>query len=556
MRSSRPRAQRGVRVSADQYPYVASSTSLTATIPDWAEEGGTAKLIERLKDPATRAKIRREMEDPNPTWENRYQSAGTWQNIQLAAIGRTRGVADTNKIAEPQVRGDAHRRSGEARRQGSVRLRLRSPVEERGSVGCVYFIIAEDDLTLALKQPWVAIGSDGSALATEGPLRSGVPHPRSFGTFPRVLGRYVRELKVISLEDAIRKMTSLPAAHSEADRSRHDCAGQDGRSRALRSGHASPIAPPSRIPSSIPSASTPSSSTAKWCSTRARTPAGGRDACCGGPMRQERLPKPACSGAAPIHHVPSLARAFPFEDIREGRPSIRQAVRPRQEAHSRRRQFAGPRLQGRRRHAALHRRASGARITDIDGNTFIDYVGSWGPMIHGHAPSGLAAALARQARLGTSFGAPSPLEVELAELVQRLVPSMERVRFVSSGTEATMSAARVARGATGRDKIIKFEGCYHGHADAFLVQAGSGALTFGTPTSPGVPAAAVAATLLARFNDLASVEKLTAANPGQIAAVIVEPVAGNMGTVRPNRVFSQACARSAIARACCSSSTR
>ena len=183
------------------------------------------------------------------------------------------------------------------------------------------------------------------------------------------------------------------------------------------------------------------------------------------------------------------------------------------------------------------RRASGARITDIDGNTFLDYVGSWGPMIHGHSPKGLAAAIARQARLGTSFGAPSPLEVELAALVQRLVPSLERVRFVSSGTEATMSAARVARGATGRDKVIKFEGCYHGHADAFLVQAGSGALTFGTPTSPGVPAAAVAGTLLARFNDLASVEKLTAANPAQIAAVIVEPVAGNMGTVAPEPGF-------------------
>jgi glutamate-1-semialdehyde 2,1-aminomutase len=183
------------------------------------------------------------------------------------------------------------------------------------------------------------------------------------------------------------------------------------------------------------------------------------------------------------------------------------------------------------------RRAAGARITDIDGNTFIDYVGSWGPMIHGHAPKGLAAAIARQAKLGTSFGAPSPLVVELAALVQRLVPSLERVRFVSSGTEATMSAARVARGVTGRDKIIKFEGCYHGHADAFLVQAGSGALTFGTPTSPGVPGPAVADTLLARFNDLGSVERLAAANAGQIAAIIIEPVAGNMGTVAPDAGF-------------------
>jgi glutamate-1-semialdehyde 2,1-aminomutase len=184
-------------------------------------------------------------------------------------------------------------------------------------------------------------------------------------------------------------------------------------------------------------------------------------------------------------------------------------------------------------------RASGARITDIDGNTFIDYVGSWGPMIHGHAPRGLTSALARQAKLGTSFGAPSPLEVELAELVRTLVPSLERVRFVSSGTEATMSAARVARGATGREKIIKFEGCYHGHADSFLVAAGSGALTFGTPTSPGVPAGAVAPTLLATFNDLDSVERVMAANPQEIAAIIVEPIAGNMGTVLPEPGFLQ-----------------
>jgi len=182
-------------------------------------------------------------------------------------------------------------------------------------------------------------------------------------------------------------------------------------------------------------------------------------------------------------------------------------------------------------------RASGSRIIDIDGNSFIDYVGSWGPMIHGHAPKALIARLARQARHGTSFGAPSPLEVELAERVRERIPSMERVRFVSSGTEATMSAARVARGATSRDKVIKFEGCYHGHADAFLVQAGSGALTFGTPTSPGVPAGAVADTLLATFNDLESVERLVTANPDQIAGLIIEPVAGNMGTVLPEPGF-------------------
>jgi glutamate-1-semialdehyde 2,1-aminomutase len=182
-------------------------------------------------------------------------------------------------------------------------------------------------------------------------------------------------------------------------------------------------------------------------------------------------------------------------------------------------------------------KASGSRITDVDGNHYIDYVMSWGPMIHGHAPSGLIRALAKQARLGTSYGAPSPLEVELAELVRSLVPSMERVRFVSSGTEATMSVARVARAATGREKIIKFEGCYHGHADGFLVQAGSGALTFGTPTSPGVPAGAVAPTLLATFNNLSSVESLVQLNPDQIAAVIIEPVAGNMGVVLPEPGF-------------------
>ena len=195
-------------------------------------------------------------------------------------------------------------------------------------------------------------------------------------------------------------------------------------------------------------------------------------------------------------------------------------------------------------------RAAGSRIIDVDGNSYIDYVMSWGPMIHGHAPSGLTRTLARQARSGTSFGAPNPLEVELAGLVRKLVPSMERVRFVTSGTEATMSVARVARAATKRDKIVKFEGCYHGHADSFLVQAGSGALTFGTPTSPGVPAGAVSNTLLASFNDLASVEQLVGANAGQIAAIIIEPVPGNMGVVLPEAGFLQGlreiCSRAGI----------
>jgi glutamate-1-semialdehyde 2,1-aminomutase len=179
------------------------------------------------------------------------------------------------------------------------------------------------------------------------------------------------------------------------------------------------------------------------------------------------------------------------------------------------------------------RRASGAHIEDVDGNTFVDYVMSWGPLIHGHAPRPLVKALTAAAKDGTSFGAPSPLEVELGERVRELMPSIERVRFVSSGTEAAMSAVRVARAATGRDRILKFEGCYHGHADAFLVKAGSGALTLGAPTSPGVTRAASADTVIAAYNDLDSVRRVFDANRDQIAAVIVEPIAGNMGVVPP-----------------------
>jgi glutamate-1-semialdehyde 2,1-aminomutase len=183
------------------------------------------------------------------------------------------------------------------------------------------------------------------------------------------------------------------------------------------------------------------------------------------------------------------------------------------------------------------KRATGSRLIDVDGNRYIDYVMSWGPLIHGHAPRGLARALGKAAADGTSFGAPTDLETRLGERVKALMPSIERLRFVSSGTEAAMSAVRVARAATRRDAIVKFEGCYHGHADAFLVKAGSGALTLGVPTSPGVPAAQAAHTLIAQYNDLASCERLCTESPDSIAAFIVEPIAGNMGLVPPAEGF-------------------
>ena len=183
------------------------------------------------------------------------------------------------------------------------------------------------------------------------------------------------------------------------------------------------------------------------------------------------------------------------------------------------------------------RRAAGATIEDADGHRYIDYVMSWGPLIHGHAPKGLVKALVQAAVNGTSFGAPTELETRLARRVAMLMPSVERIRFVSSGTEAAMSAIRVARAATKRDRIIKFAGCYHGHGDAFLVQAGSGATTHGVPTSPGVPASVAADTLVARYNDVESVERLAAEHRGHVAAIIVEPIAGNMGIVPPRDRF-------------------
>jgi glutamate-1-semialdehyde 2,1-aminomutase len=175
----------------------------------------------------------------------------------------------------------------------------------------------------------------------------------------------------------------------------------------------------------------------------------------------------------------------------------------------------------------------GAYLTDEDGNRYIDYVGSWGPLILGHAPPAVLKAVRETAAKGTTFGAPTRLEVELAERVCAVLPSVERVRFVSSGTEATMSALRLARGATGRRRILKFEGCYHGHADALLVAAGSGVATLGIPGSPGVPEAFVSLTLSAPYNDLAAAAALFARFGAEIACVIVEPVAGNMGCIPP-----------------------
>lgn len=184
-------------------------------------------------------------------------------------------------------------------------------------------------------------------------------------------------------------------------------------------------------------------------------------------------------------------------------------------------------------------KGEGAYLYDLDGNRFIDYVLSWGPLILGHAHPQVVAAIREYAELGTSFGAPSPLEVDLARLIQQLMPAIEMIRFVNSGTEATMSALRLARAYTKRDKIIKFEGCYHGHADFLLVQAGSGVATLGLPDSPGVPASTVKDTLVARYNDLDSVYEIMQAYPEEIAAVIVEPVAGNMGVVPPQPGFLQ-----------------
>jgi len=179
----------------------------------------------------------------------------------------------------------------------------------------------------------------------------------------------------------------------------------------------------------------------------------------------------------------------------------------------------------------------GSKFYDADGNEYIDYIGSWGPHLFGHNPPFIKNALLTAIENGTSFGAPTELEIKMAELIVELVPSVEKVRMVNSGTEATMSAIRAARGYTGKDKFIKFEGCYHGHADYFLIKAGSGALTLGVPTSPGVTTGNAADTLVADYNNIGSVKKLLNTNKGEIAAVIIEPIAGNMGVVPSNKNF-------------------
>lgn len=182
-------------------------------------------------------------------------------------------------------------------------------------------------------------------------------------------------------------------------------------------------------------------------------------------------------------------------------------------------------------------KAKGAYIYDVDGNKLIDYINSWGPMILGHAHEPVVNAVIEKALKGTSFGMPTEIETEIAALAVSMVPNIEKIRFVNSGTEACMSAVRLARGYTGKDKIIKFAGCYHGHSDSFLIQAGSGAVTFGTPNSPGVTEGTAKDTLLANFNDLKNVEEVISASKNEIACIILEPVAGNMGCIPPTEGF-------------------
>src|SRR5690606_37990631 len=179
----------------------------------------------------------------------------------------------------------------------------------------------------------------------------------------------------------------------------------------------------------------------------------------------------------------------------------------------------------------------GAYLLDEDGNKYIDYINSWGPLLLGHAYESVVNAIVEKARKGTSFGAPTEIETKIAELAISMVPNIDKIRFVNSGTEACMSAVRLARGFTGKEKIIKFAGCYHGHSDSFLIQAGSGAVTFGTPNSPGVTQGTAKDTLLATYNNLHNVEELLKANRDEVACIIVEPIAGKMGCIPPGEGF-------------------
>lgn len=183
--------------------------------------------------------------------------------------------------------------------------------------------------------------------------------------------------------------------------------------------------------------------------------------------------------------------------------------------------------------------AKGAYLYDVDGNRYVDFISSWGPLILGHAYEPVINAVIEKAKLGTSFGMPTAIETQLAALAVKMVPGIDKIRFVNSGTEACMSAIRLARGFTGKDKIIKFKGCYHGHSDAFLIQAGSGAVTFGAPSSPGVTKGTAKDTLLADYNDLEGIYQLVEEHKGSIAAIIIEPVAGNMGCISPSQAFIQ-----------------
>ena len=259
--------------------------------------------------------------------------------------------------------------------------------------------------------------------------------------------------------------------------------------------------------------------------------------------------------AAPSVRAAAAACAAPYSINPNPSPDRhvqqRPALRTRLPQHSRRRQLARARLPLRGRHAALHQARARPYVWDAEDKQYIDYVGSWGPAILGHSHPEVVRAVQDAAVHGLSFGAPTEAEIELAETLIARLPSLEQVRLVSSGTEATMTAIRLARGATGRAKIVKFEGCYHGHSDSLLVKAGSGLLTFGNPSSAGVPPEFVAHTLTLEYNNLDAVREAFAQHGADIACIIVEPVAGNMNLIKPAAGFLETCARSARRMARC-----